>query len=216
MLLLPVVNGCLAEIHDCSSAWSPNCAKSILRNWYLGHVNVTLRSQVEKKKKNCPKWAVHASKPCYETVQTGTAELVILPSQKTNKQISKQKNSCQVGLCHVNAACGPVPKHGARWFCGVPVLRHNFWRCICHVVITVIQCQVSGVFCMWYLRLPLRVMGTLLWNKISPDFCYEHSTDRNLWAVLFLTWVLFTAFRNTKLWVKCISHSVLCIRWPST
>lgn len=108
----------------------------------------------------------------------------LLENKQTNKQTGKQENSCQEGLCHVNAACGPVPKHCACWFCGAPVLRHNFWSCICHVVIAVIQCQVSGVFCMWYLCLPLRVTGTLLWNKISPDFCYKSSTDKFMGCTL--------------------------------
>lgn len=94
MLLLPVVNGCLAEIHDYSSAWSPHCAKSILRNWYLGHVNVTSRSQVKKKR---PKWAVHASKPCYEAADRDC--WVTHSALLKNKQTNKYKTSCQVGLC---------------------------------------------------------------------------------------------------------------------
>lgn len=48
MLLLPVVNGCLAAIHDCSFARLPDFALSTERNSYLGHVNVTLKSQVKK------------------------------------------------------------------------------------------------------------------------------------------------------------------------
>lgn len=112
--------------------------------------------------------------------------------KQTNKQTEKQLPS---GVVHVNAASGPVPRHGAQWFCGIPVFRHNFWSCICHMyVIAVIQCQVSGIFCVWYFHLPLRVMGTLLWNKSSPDFCCKHSIDRNLWAVLLLTWVCSGAF----------------------
>lgn len=187
MLLLPVVNGCLAEIHDYSSAWSPHCAKSILRNWYLGHVNVTSRSQVKKKDLNGQ--FMHPS-PVMR-LQTGTAELLILPSWKTNKQTQNQLPS---GAVHVNAACGPVPKRGAQWFCWVPVFRHNFLSCSCHMyVIAVIQCQVSGIS-VCSTSAASEGNGILLWSKISPDFCCKQSTDRNLWAILLLTWVCSDAF----------------------
>lgn len=98
MLLLPVVNGCLAEIHDYSSAWSPHCAKSILRNWYLGHVNVTSRSQVKKKR---PKWAVHASKPCYETADRDcwVTHSALLKNKQTNtKPAAKWGCACECCL----------------------------------------------------------------------------------------------------------------------
>lgn len=163
------------------------------------------------KKKKWLKWAVHASKPCYETLQTGTAELVILPSQK-NKQTSKQQNSCQVRLCMWMLPVVLSPNM-LLWDTSVQALLLKLHMPYVHYCSN--QCQVSGIFCVWYFHLPLR-----LWNKISPDFCYKHSIDRNLWAVLLLTWVCSGAFqntlRNTRLWIKCISHSVLCIRWPST
>lgn len=63
MLLLPVVNGCLAAIHDCSFARLPDFALSTERNSYLGHVNVTLKSQV---KKGWAKQAAHASKAFFK------------------------------------------------------------------------------------------------------------------------------------------------------
>lgn len=74
-------------------------------------------------------------------------------------------------------------------------------------IIAVIQCQVSDIFCVWFFHLPLR-----LCNKVSPDFCCKHNTGRNLWAVLLLTWVCSGTFqdtlRNTRHWIKYISHSV--------
>lgn len=125
---------------------------------------------------------------------TETTELVILK----NKQASKQKNSCQVGLCMwmLPVVLSPDMVHGGSvgYQCSGTVFEAAYATASGIYVKAGIQCQVSGIFCVWYFHLPLRVVGTLLWNKISPDFCCKHSIDRNLWSVLLPTWVCSGAF----------------------
>lgn len=158
----------------------------MLSNSYLGHVNVTLKSRGKKKKIDLNGQFVLSS-PVIR-LQTGTAELVILSSWKkqTNKQ-TKNWLPSGAGVVHMDVTSGHIPKQGAWWFRGIPVLRHNFWSCpicTCHVISAIIQCHVSGVFCTWwYLCLPLRVLGTL------PAFSSRHSTDGNVWARFLLSWV---------------------------
>lgn len=121
-----------------------------------------------------------------------------LPEKQTNKQANKKTAARWCWGCACECCLWSCPQTQRMVILWDTSAQAQFLKLLDLHMLCIILCKVSGVFCMWYIRLLLWVMGTLPLNKSSPAFSYKHSTDGNVWALLLLTRVCSGAFHRSQ------------------